>query len=549
MSYLVLARKYRPDTFDRVVGQEPIARTLQNALRQNRIAHAYLFTGPRGVGKTSMARILARALQCATGPTPDPCGQCNRCRAVLAGNDLDVLEIDGASNRGIENIRELRENVRYAPTGGRFKVYIVDEVHQITPDAFNAFLKTLEEPPPHVVFIFATTEPSKVPETIRSRCQEFEFRRVPDVRIAQTVADISAREGFELESGLESEIARRARGGLRDALSLLDQLVAFGSGKATFEAYREITGFVDPDRARELLDHVAAKDPARALQWIDQAMAHGSSAPDLIDQVLEYLRALLHRRAGNPEPPPLPGVEEHRIAAQLAVFDAGQLLGMLQVVTECRRLLRDLEDERVALEMLVLELVRLGELPQLVDLIRRAGAAAEESPKPRAMAATQPGGENRSVPAPRKPVASNASAEGRATAQARALEVSPKKEIQRSDDSGAEVLTRVLAVIRTEAPSHLLWLQQVEAVQAQGTELQVREKKGENPGPMPARLEGDFRRLARIALGKEWTIRLEESRPSAETSHGDPLQQRQLQQIRDLFGGDLVPGREELPSG
>ncbi len=380
MGYLVLARKYRPDTFERVVGQEAVARTLQNALRTGRLAHAYLFTGARGVGKTSLARILSKALQCAEGPTPTPCGTCDRCVAVAQGSDLDVVEIDGASNRGIENIRDLRESVRYAPTQGRYKVYIVDEVHQITHDAFNAFLKTLEEPPAHVVFVFATTEPSKVPETIRSRCQEFEFRRIPEADIARHVRELCASESLDLEEGMDKEIARRARGGLRDALSLLDQLAAYGAGKVTFEAFRELTGFLAPTRLAEFVDRLVNQQTDAALDWISEALDHGASGGDLIDQLLDYLRSLLHRRAGSQHAPALPGVSDAQAKTQAESLDEGHLLGLMQVLVEARRLLRDLDDPRLVLEMVTLEMARMAELPQLRSLLERFESGGAPSP-------------------------------------------------------------------------------------------------------------------------------------------------------------------------
>ena len=235
MSYQVFARKYRPQTFDNLVGQEHVTRTLKNAVAQNRLAHAYLFVGPRGIGKTSTARILAKALNCVQGPTTTPCGVCDSCKEITGGNSLDVLEIDGASNNGVEQVRELRDNVRYAPAKGRFKIYIIDEVHMLTSQAFNALLKTLEEPPAHVKFIFATTEPQKVLPTILSRCQRFDLHRIPANLIAKHLQYIAGEEKVKLEPAAAHAIAKGADGGLRDAESMLDQLVAF-CGDAIAEA-------------------------------------------------------------------------------------------------------------------------------------------------------------------------------------------------------------------------------------------------------------------------------------------------------------------------
>src|SRR5512147_734901 len=227
MSYQVLARKWRPQVFDDVVGQGHITRTLQNAITSGRLSHAFLFSGPRGVGKTTTARILAKALNCAEGPTPTPCGKCDSCIETAAGTSVDVIEIDGASNRGIEHIRELRETVRYAPVGGKYKVYVIDEVHMLTNEAFNALLKTLEEPPPHVLFIFATTEPQKIPATIHSRCQRYGFKRIALAEIVLKLKEIAGKEGIVVSDMGLGMIARAAEGSMRDSHSLLDQAVSY----------------------------------------------------------------------------------------------------------------------------------------------------------------------------------------------------------------------------------------------------------------------------------------------------------------------------------
>ncbi|HZE13198.1 MAG TPA: DNA polymerase III subunit gamma/tau, partial [Chthoniobacterales bacterium] len=243
MSYQVFARKYRPQTFDDLVGQTHVTRTLKNAVEQNRLAHAYLFVGPRGIGKTSTARILAKALNCVNGPTVTPCGVCDSCKEIAGGNSLDVLEIDGASNNGVEQVRELRDNVRYAPTKGKFKIYIIDEVHMLTSAAFNALLKTLEEPPAHVKFIFATTEPQKVLQTILSRCQRFDLHRIPANLIAQHLQFIAGKEKIALDPAAAHAIAKGADGGLRDAESMLDQLVAFCGDKIAEPDVLNVFGF------------------------------------------------------------------------------------------------------------------------------------------------------------------------------------------------------------------------------------------------------------------------------------------------------------------
>ncbi|MFN3477224.1 MAG: DNA polymerase III subunit gamma/tau, partial [Candidatus Methylomirabilales bacterium] len=245
MSYLVLARKWRPQTFDEVVGQRPVTQTLKNAILQNRLAHALLFAGPRGVGKTTTARILAKALNCEQGPTPEPCNRCPRCREITEGRSMDCIEIDGASNRGIDEVRELRENVRYAPALGKSKVIIIDEVHMLTEPAFNALLKTLEEPPPRVVFVLATTEPHKVPPTIHSRCQRHDFRRIGLQEMVGRLQTICSAEGIEVEKEALLAMAKAAEGSLRDAESLLDQVIAYSGQKVKLQDVVEALGLIE----------------------------------------------------------------------------------------------------------------------------------------------------------------------------------------------------------------------------------------------------------------------------------------------------------------
>jgi DNA polymerase-3 subunit gamma/tau len=293
VSYEVFARKYRPQTFDDLVGQTHVSRTLKNAVAQNRLAHAYLFVGPRGIGKTSTARILAKALNCVNGPTVTPCGVCDNCREIAAGNSLDVIEIDGASNNSVEDVRQLRDNVRYAPAKGRYKIYLIDEVHMLSPAAFNALLKTLEEPPAHVKFIFATTEPQKVLPTILSRCQRFDLHRIPANLIAQHLQFIAGKEKITLEPAAAHSIARGAEGGLRDAESMLDQLVAF-CGETIAEAdVLNVFGFTSEQTVVDLTGHVLRSETAGALELLYQQCESGKDMMRLMSDLIAYLRDLL----------------------------------------------------------------------------------------------------------------------------------------------------------------------------------------------------------------------------------------------------------------
>ncbi|MFN2508903.1 MAG: DNA polymerase III subunit gamma/tau [Chthoniobacterales bacterium] len=293
MSYEVFARKYRPQTFDDLVGQAHVTRTLKNAVEQNRLAHAYLFVGPRGIGKTSTARILAKALNCVKGPTVEPCGVCDSCKEIAGGNSLDVLEIDGASNNGVEQVRELRENVRYAPSKGKFKIYIIDEVHMLTSAAFNALLKTLEEPPPHVKFIFATTEPQKVLPTILSRCQRFDLHRIPANLIADHLQFIAKKEKVTLEPAAAHAIAKGADGGLRDAESMLDQLVAFCGETIAEQDVLNVFGFTSEQTVASFTDRILRRATAEALELLHEEAGNGKDMMKLMSDLIAYLRDLL----------------------------------------------------------------------------------------------------------------------------------------------------------------------------------------------------------------------------------------------------------------
>ena len=311
-SYTVVARRYRPQQLVELIGQEHVAQALTNALNSGRVAHAYLFTGARGVGKTSCARILAKAMNCVKGPTPTPCDVCDICKSIATGDDVDVLEIDGASNNKVDEIRDLRSNVGFRPTRARFKIYIIDEVHMLTTGAFNALLKTLEEPPPHVKFIFATTEIHKIPITILSRCQRFDFAQVRTQKIFEALQKIVAKEGLKADDESLHMIARRAAGSMRDSQSLLDQLLAFSDGDLTSEKVHSLFGTAGEDRVTELAEAILTGDSPKALSSITDFAERGLQLGELLDQLIEYWRGLMLVLSAGNDFSELPGTTAYR---------------------------------------------------------------------------------------------------------------------------------------------------------------------------------------------------------------------------------------------
>ncbi len=359
-NYTVIARRFRPTSFGDVVGQDAVATTLCNSIRDGRIGHAYIFSGPRGVGKTSMARIFARALNCANGPTPEPCNTCESCREIVAGSAPDVIEIDAASHTGVDDVRVLRDDVMYKPLRARYKIFIVDESHMLSKAAFNAFLKTLEEPPNHVKFVFATTEPQKMPETIHSRCQRFDFRRVSVPDIARRLKTICATDDISAQDGALAAIARAARGSMRDAESLLEQAVSFCRGSVTVENLRSVLGAVAFQDLAALAEAIKREDSRTLLQMIGTLNEQGGDFGVLIDSLIDYFRELLVREACGGQSPlsSLAGGEEELIAKQTGYFTADSLLYFIQLLAETKGRLKFSSNHRLLAEVAVLKLAR-----------------------------------------------------------------------------------------------------------------------------------------------------------------------------------------------
>ncbi len=395
MTYQVLARKWRPQTFDEVVGQPTLTRTLKNALTSGRIGHAFLLSGARGVGKTTTARILAKALNCARGegPTPDPCGECSSCREIAAGASLDVQEIDGATNNGVEQVRELRESARYNPARDRFKIWIIDEVHMLSTGAFNALLKTLEEPPPRVKFIFATTEYHRLPDTILSRCQQYDFRMIPTRELQVHLRKVAEGEGVRVSDEALARIAHAAEGSVRDALSLFDQVLSFSGSEVRDEDLAALLGLIDRELLFRASRAVAAGDNLGLLDLVESLSDYGADYRNFARELLLHFRELLLLKLAAPGSPLLaptaPG-EREKIQPLADAFSEEDILRILDLLTQAEADLRHAQDPRVTLELALLKMVQIPRLRPFAELVARvehltggpAAAAAPPCPLP-----------------------------------------------------------------------------------------------------------------------------------------------------------------------
>ena len=486
MSYQVLARKWRPRRFEALVGQEHVVRALTNALREERLHHAYLFTGTRGVGKTTVARILAKALNCERGVTPEPCGECEACREIDEGRFVDLIEVDAASRTKVEDTRELLDNVQYAPTRGRFKVYLIDEVHMLSTHSFNALLKTLEEPPPHVKFLLATTDPQKLPVTVLSRCLQFALKRLPAERIAEQIGRILEAEGIDHDAEAARLIARAADGSMRDALSLLDQAIAFGGGAVREAEVRAMLGTVDRDRVHGLLERLAAGDGPGL---VAACAALEEQGPDH-DAVLAELLGLLHRVAVLQTVPEAAAAWEDRerleALARAACPEDVQL--WYQIALQGRRDLPHAPDPRTGLEMTLLRMLAFRPVA--------AAVAGEGDAAPPPAAAPARGGE----------------AAGRARPAAPAEEAAPAAPGRGLEgrDWGEVVAELGLGGVARELAAHCTLL----GAEGDTVRLLLDEASAQLRG------EGVERRLAQALsryLGRQVRLVLEVGRPAAET--------------------------------
>ncbi|MBU4312528.1 MAG: DNA polymerase III subunit gamma/tau [Candidatus Omnitrophica bacterium] len=379
MNYLPFARKWRPQEFDEVVGQEHITTTLKNAILLKRVHHAYLFTGPRGIGKTSTARIFSKALNCDKGPIPKPCSTCPSCQEIVNGSSLDVIEIDGASNNGVDEIRNLRETVKFSPSRGRYKIYIIDEVHMLTVPAFNALLKTLEEPPQHVKFIFATTEPHKLPATILSRCQRFDFRRISIKEIMAKLKEVAEKEKLDIEDSVFLYIAKAADGSMRDAESVLDQVASFSNGKIKLKDVVESLGMIEDEVLFRSADLIINKDTKGAIHLVGEILNSGRDAKQFLSEMLEHFRNIMIAKCGvsSEELIDLPKEAIERVKKQAQSLSQGDIFYIMNVISNSLRMIKQLLPERIVLELCMIKLTSRDSIVSIEEMISKLPQASE----------------------------------------------------------------------------------------------------------------------------------------------------------------------------
>jgi DNA polymerase-3 subunit gamma/tau len=548
MSYLVLARKWRPKTFSEVVGQGTVMRTLQNALGSGRIGHAFLLSGARGVGKTTTARILARALNCAAGdgPTAEPCGECSSCVEIAAGTSLDVQEIDGATHNGVEQVRELRESARYNPARDRFKVWIIDEVHMLSTGAFNALLKTLEEPPPRVKFIFATTEYHKLPDTILSRCQQYDFRMIAAREIQAHLRVVADGEAIKVTDDALARIARAAEGSARDALSLFDQVLSFSGSEVRDEDISVLLGLID----RELLlgaSHACAEgDSLALLELVERLSDYGADYRNFNRELLLHFREILLLKLA-PEASALLSQlvpeERERLRPLCAAFSEEDLLRVFDVLIKVEQDLRWAQDPRVTLELALLKIVQMRRLLPWSDLVARVERLAGGAP----------------APAPAVRATATRASEPKQPTPARPSEPEPAMD----DDEPAAppasggLLGAMLALVQAR-PSLAQPLRSAQVLE-EGDTVVLRVTADFLP---LARMHADeYRELAKKASGRARALRVEEgggAPPRADTPEATPVasetdkkrlheeaaRQPAVKEMLDLFGGRIVDVRE-----
>jgi DNA polymerase-3 subunit gamma/tau len=550
MPYLVLARKWRPKTFDEVVGQTTVTRTLRNALASGRIGHAFLLSGARGVGKTTTARILAKALNCVKGPTPDPCGECDSCKEIAAGASLDVQEIDGATNNSVDQVRELRESARYNPARDRFRIWIIDEVHMLSTGAFNALLKTLEEPPPRVKFIFATTEYHKLPDTILSRCQQYDFRMIPTRDIQAHLRAVADGEKIKVSDEALARIARAAEGSARDALSLFDQILSFSGEEVRDEDISALLGLIDRELLLAASRAVAAGDALGLLELVERLSDYGADHRNFARELILHFRDILLLKTA-PDGSPLLALlvpeERERMRPLAEAYSEEDLLRSLEVLTQLETDLRWAQDPRVTLELALLKMVQMRRLVPFAELVDRVERLAAGDPAPRAA----------SSPAPTLAASSRGPAGIPAIGAARAVVPAPPAAAPPPagpPDGAAGILSAMIGLAATR-PSLAQPLRGAQA-RLDGDRLML--DVAADFSTFASMHADDYCELARKAAGRPLKVQVSAA-PAGEAEAPPPAEAKKrrlmeeaarepaVQEALDLFGGKVVEVRENKP--
>jgi DNA polymerase-3 subunit gamma/tau len=542
MAYLVLARKWRPRAFDEVVGQSTVTRTLKNALATGRIGHAFLLSGARGVGKTTTARILARALNCskAAAPTPEPCGECPSCVEIAAGTSLDVQEIDGATHNGVEQVRELRESARYNPARDRFKIWIIDEVHMLSMGAFNALLKTLEEPPPRVKFVFATTEYHKIPDTILSRCQQYDFRLIPAAELQAHLRRVAQGEKVKVSDEALARIARAAEGSARDALSLFDQVLSFSAEQVGDEDIQALLGLIDRELLLAASRAVADGDSRALLELVERLSDYGADPRNFARELLLHYREILLLKMAPEGGPLLSQIvpeDRERMRPLAEACSEEDLLRIFDVLTQAETDMRLAQDPRVTLELALLKMVQMRRLAPFAELVDRVDrlASGVTAPPPAA------------VPAPR------AATPAPAAPKAAAAPVAPPSAPAASDPAA------IVAAMATLAQARPSLAQPLRTAQAREDGETLVIEVASDFAALAAMHVDEYRELARTASGRPLKVRIgaaaaaQAAPPSpAETSRrrltDEAVRAPAVQEALDLFNGKVVEVRATKPA-
>jgi DNA polymerase III subunit gamma/tau len=525
VSYEVFARKYRPQTFDDIVGQTHVTRTLKNAVEQNRLAHAYLFVGPRGTGKTSTARILAKALNCTHGPTVTPCGKCDNCREIAGGNSLDVIELDAASNRGIDDVRELRDNVRYAPAKGRFKIYIIDEVHMLTKEAANALLKTLEEPPKHVIFCLATTEPEKLPITILSRCQRFDLHRIATNLIAQQLQSIATKENLTLATAAAHAIARGAEGGMRDAESMLDQLVAFCGEKIEEADVLNVFGFTSQQMVADFVGRILRGETADALALLHEQCEAGKDMMKLMSDTIAYLRDLLVFKVKPDALSDEASTETRAVFAEQApLLETDRVLELIDQFAAAEGRMKWAPNKKLHFEVAVIRAIQTLDQTTLDEVIENLNALRDGNPVA-AVAGRGSGSKKADAARPREPTTTKSVA----------------------NDSGIdvnEIWGKVVAQIKTRRPFIKSWIEEAHPLGASGRNFELGFPQDQQMvmEHLSSRANREFlEALLKEISGREWALKfsLKENLPGKAPAAKSKNAPAIVREALEMFKGEI----------